>query len=327
MNSKRLVLRKILGEMNEMLKGKMLKFGDTIGLTAPSSPSKVERVQMAIQMIRELGFNVKVGKSCYEEYGGYLAGTPENRAKELNEMFTDPEVDAILCLRGGYGTPQLLPYLDYEEISQHPKLFIGYSDITALHTVFMQKCGLATVHGPMATSDLLDGDEFTRTSLLRLLMNSNPLGAVSNPEGEEILSLVDGVAEGELVGGNLCLVASLMGTPYDLDTKGKILFLEDVGEEPFKVDRMLTQLALAGKLTDAAGIIFGTFTECESPNYSHGFDIVDVFKTIVAPFGKPTIYNLQAGHCETKLTLPFGVKAKLDATNRSLIIEESVVLS
>lgn len=310
-----------------MLKGKKLKFGDTIGLTAPASPTKAERVSMAIELIRELGFNVKVGKSCYEEYGGYLAGTPEKRAEELNEMFVDSEIDAILCLRGGYGTPQILPYLNYETIAQHPKLFIGYSDITALHTVLMQKCGLATVHGPMATSDLLDGDDFTRTSLLRALMDPNPIGSVSNPEGEEILSLVDGIAEGELVGGNLCLIAALMGTPYELDTKGKILFLEDVGEEPFKVDRMLTQLALAGKLEDAAGIIFGTFTERESPNYSHGFDIDDVFKNIVAPIGKPAIYNLQAGHCNTKITLPFGVKAKLDATNRSLMIEESVVQS
>ncbi|WP_235851558.1 S66 peptidase family protein [Heyndrickxia camelliae] len=311
----------------EKFKGKKLKFGDTLGLTAPASPTKAENVPMAIQVIRELGFQVKVGKSCYEEYGGYLAGPPKNRADELNEMFSDPEIDAILCLRGGYGTPQLLPYLDYETIVQHPKLFIGYSDITALHTVFLQKCGLATVHGPMATSDLLDSDDFTRTSLLRVLMDPTPLGIVQNPEEEEIFSLVDGVAEGEMVGGNLCLVTALMGTPYELDTKGKILFLEDVGEEPFKVDRMLTQLALAGKIEEAAGIIFGTFTESESPNYSHGFDTVDVFKTIVAPFGKPTIYNLQAGHCNTKITLPFGVKAKLDATNGSLSIEESVVQS
>lgn len=311
----------------EKNKGKVLKFGDTIGLTAPASPAKAEKVPMAIQVIRELGFQVKVGKSCYEEYGGYLAGTPENRAEELNEMFADPEIDAILCIRGGYGTPQILPYLDYETIVQHPKLFIGYSDITALHTVFLQKCGLATVHGPMATSDLLDSDDFTRTSLLRVLMDSTPIGAIQSPDEEEILSLVDGVAEGEIVGGNLCLVTALMGTPYELDTKGKLLFLEDVGEEPFKIDRMLTQLALAGKLEDAAGIIFGTFTESQSPNYSHGFTTADVFKNIVAPFGKPTIYNFQAGHCQTKVTLPFGVKAKLDATNRSLIIQESVVQS
>jgi len=305
----------------------MLRFGDTIGLTAPASPTKAENVPKAIQVIRELGFEVKVGKSCYEEYGGYLAGPPENRAEELNNMFSDPEIDGILCLRGGYGTPQILPFLDYDKIAQNPKLFIGYSDITALHTVFLQKCGLATVHGPMATSDLLDGDDFTKTSLLRVLMDPTPLGAIHNPEEEEIFSLVDGVAEGQIVGGNLCLVTALMGTPYELDTKGRILFLEDVGEEPFKIDRMLNQLALAGKIEDAAGIIFGTFTESESPNYTHGFTTIDVFKNIVAPFGKPTIHNLQAGHSNTKITLPFGVKAKLDATNRSLIIEESVVQS
>jgi muramoyltetrapeptide carboxypeptidase len=309
-------------------KGRILKFGDTIGITAPASPVKAEIVPESILAVRELGFKVKVGGSCYEEYGGYLAGTPENRAKELNVMFKDPDVDAILCLRGGYGTPQLLQHLNYESISQHPKLFIGYSDITALHTAFIQKSGLATIHGPMAASDLAkDCNDYTRTSLLRALTNPEPMGEIQNPDGEPIHSLVEGCAEGEIVGGNLALVSALMGTPYELDTKGKLLFLEDIGEEPFKVDRMLTQLVLAGKIKDAAGIILGTFTECESSNYSHGFDVIDVFKNIIMPFGKPTIYNVQAGHCDTKLTLPFGVKARLNATNQRLIIEESVVHS
>ncbi|MGE8203852.1 S66 peptidase family protein [Heyndrickxia sp. NPDC080065] len=308
------------------IKGKRLKLGDTIGLTAPSSPAKSEIVPEAIQAVENLGFKVKVGETCYAEYGGYLAGTSELRANEINEMFANPQIDAILCLRGGYGSPQLLQHIDYQNISQHPKLFIGYSDITALHTAILQNSGLATIHGPMAASDLArDCSDYTREFLLRVLTTNEPVGKIYNPEGIAIESLVEGVAEGEIVGGNLALVSALMGTPYELDTKGKLLFLEDVGEEPFKVDRMLTQLALAGKLEDAAGIIFGTFTECESINYSRGFNMIDVFKNIAAPFNKPTIYNVQAGHCDTKMTLPFGVKARLDATNKELIIEESVV--
>lgn len=310
------------------IKGKRLNLGDTIGLTAPSSPAKLEIVPDAIRAVEELGFKVKMGESCYAEYGGYLAGTPELRAKELNEFFADPQIDAIFCLRGGYGSPQLLQHLDYQNIIQNPKLFIGYSDITALHIALLQNSGLATVHGPMAASDLArDCTDYTRDSLLQVLTTPDPIGKIQNPDGFAIEQLVEGVAEGEIVGGNLALVSALMGTPYELDTKGKLLFLEDVGEEPFKVDRMLTQLALAGKIEDSAGIILGTFTECESPNYSHGFDMIDVFKNIIAPFGKPTIYNVQAGHCDIKMTLPFGVKARMNATNKELIIEESVVYS
>lgn len=310
------------------IKGKRLNLGDTIGLTAPSSPAKLEIVPDAIRAVEELGFKVKMGESCYAEYGGYLAGTPELRAKELNEFFADPQIDAIFCLRGGYGSPQLLQHLDYQNIIQNPKLFIGYSDITALHIALLQNSGLATVHGPMAASDLArDCTDYTRDSLLQVLTTPDPIGKIQNPDGFTIEQLVEGVAEGEIVGGNLALVSALMGTPYELDTKGKLLFLEDVGEEPFKVDRMLTQLALAGKIEDSAGIILGTFTECESPNYSHGFDMIDVFKNIIAPFGKPTIYNVQAGHCDIKMTLPFGVKARMNATNKELIIEESVVYS
>lgn len=310
------------------IKGKQLNLGDTIGLTAPSSPAKLEIVPDAIRAVEELGFKVKMGESCYAEYGGYLAGTPELRAKELNEFFADPQIDAIFCLRGGYGSPQLLQHLDYQNIIQNPKLFIGYSDITALHIALLQNSGLATVHGPMAASDLArDCTDYTRDSLLQVLTTPDPIGKIQNPDGFAIEQLVEGVAEGEIVGGNLALVSALMGTPYELDTKGKLLFLEDVGEEPFKVDRMLTQLALAGKIEDSAGIILGTFTECESPNYSHGFDMIDVFKNIIAPFGKPTIYNVQAGHCDIKMTLPFGVKARMNATNKELIIEESVVYS
>ncbi|RXT15548.1 LD-carboxypeptidase [Ammoniphilus sp. CFH 90114] len=310
-----------------MLKGRALVSGDTIGLTAPAGPAKREAVERGIAEIESLGFKVKVGDSVYQEYGGYLAGDPVSRAKELESMFTDSDVDAILCLRGGYGSPQLLSLLDYELISKHPKIFIGYSDITALHLAFHKKCGLATIHGPMAASELAkEADEFTKDRLVQAVTQGSPIGRIQNPDHERLIPLVEGVAEGVLIGGNLTLISALMGTPYELDTKGKILFIEEIGEEAYKVDRMLTQLALAGKFKDASGIVLGSFTECESENYAHGFNILQVAENILTPFGKPAVYNLQAGHCFTKVTLPFGVKARLNATDGELIIEESVVI-
>ncbi|MFC4620038.1 LD-carboxypeptidase [Camelliibacillus cellulosilyticus] len=306
-----------------MLKGKPLKFGDTIGLTAPASPAKREKTIMAIDAVERLGFRVKVGSSCFQEYGGYLAGKPENRAAELNAFFQDNQIDAILCLRGGYGSPQILDRLDYSLIAEHPKLFIGYSDMTALHTALLQKCGLITIHGPMAASDLLDADSFTKQSFLRVLTDPDPLWEISNPIETRIESLTAGTATGEIVGGNLALICALLGTPYELDTKGKLLFLEDIGEEPYRIDRMLTQLTLAGKLDDAAGFILGSWTDCESEEEPGGFSVMDVFQNILKPLGKPTIYNVAAGHCDTKISLPLGVQAKLDATNQTLTLLES----
>jgi muramoyltetrapeptide carboxypeptidase len=317
----------VIGEKRKgkkMKKGKALKPGDTIGVVAPSSP-KPEIVPQAKEELEALGFRVKLGETCFQTYGGYLAGTPQLRARELNEMFADPEVDAIICLRGGYGSPQILPLLDYDCIAENPKLFVGYSDITALHTALGQRAGLATVHGPMASEGIAHTlDPLSRDYLLRAMTSAEPLGPITNPEGEEMVCLVEGEACGPIVGGNLSLLSALMGTPYELDTRGKLLFLEDVGEEPYRVDRMLTQLALAGKFEDAAGILIGTWTDCRGSKYPNGFGVLDVFREIVVPFGKPTIWNLQAGHGFYNFALPFGVQASMNATAGILIVEESV---
>lgn len=308
-----------------MNKGKILKTGDTIGVVATSSPCNQEKLAKVNELV-QLGFHVKIAETCYQNYGGYLAGTPEARAKEVNAMFADPEVDAIMCMRGGYGSLQILPLLDYELIRENPKLFIGYSDITALHSALGQKANLATVHAFMASVGVLsEVDDFSRESLLRAITTPEPLGYIQNPAGEEMQCLVGGEATGPIVGGNLSLVAALMGTPYELDTRGKILFLEDIGEEPYRVDRMLTQLALAGKFDDAAGILIGTWTNCEPVKYENSFEILDVVQNIIVPFNKPTIWNLQAGHGSVNIALPFGVRSTMNASDCTLYIEESVV--
>lgn len=310
-----------------MKKGKVLSSGDTIGIVAPASPAKNTPSITHIQnQVEALDFQVVMAPSCFASYGGYLAGTAADRARDINAMFQDPDIDAMMCLRGGYGTLQMVDLLDYPSIRANPKLFIGYSDITALHIALNQKAGLATLHGPMAASDIAtDFSDFSRRCLLQALTGNPPLGKIENPAGDPIKCLVAGKAEGRLTGGNLTLIATTLATPFEIDTKGKILFLEDVSEEPYRIDRMLTQLALAGKLADATAFVLGDWADCGSREYPHGFSVMDVFTEILAPYGKPTIYNVRAGHCEPKLTLPLGVQTVVDAGGKQLSVQESVI--
>ncbi|MBU5437032.1 LD-carboxypeptidase [Tissierella sp. MSJ-40] len=305
-----------------MIKPKALKFGDTIGVIAPASPTTEERVKKAHDKLIEMGFKVKMGKSPYERYG-YLSGSDAIRAEDVNQMFKDKEVDGIICLRGGYGTPRILGLLDYEAIKNNPKIFVGYSDITALHIAFTQICNLVTYHGPMVSSDMIgDFSDFSRDNLFKVIMNNESIGEICNPEGEEIISINGGIAEGTIIGGNLSLIVDTIGTPYEIDVKGKILFIEEIGEEPYNIDRMFNQLRLAGILEDANGIILGDFNNCVSEKHDENLTLEQVIEDHIKPIGKPTIYNLQAGHCDPMVTLPFGVKARLDADKKELIILE-----
>lgn len=305
-----------------MQKVRGLKGNVTVGLTAPAGPVSREKLKKAIGALEELGFRVEVGKTCFLEYRGYLAGPAQRRAEELNEMFSNTEIDAIFCLRGGYGSPQILPFLDRQLITGNPKLFVGYSDITALHIYLNQQCGIPSIHGPMPASDLVDAAPFTKQGLNRLLKEHSSLGAVENPPGEKLECMISGKAAGILTGGNLSLISALMGTPYELDTRRKILFIEEINEEPYKMDRMMTQLALGGKFSDAAGVVLGSWTGCQSPS---DMSIRDFFKEILEPFGKPVLFNLRAGHCSPMVSLPFGAFAELDADKEELIIKEGII--
>lgn len=298
-----------------------LEMGDMVGLTAPASPVTKEHLQQAIAILTDMGFKVFVGETCHENVGGYLAGTREQRAHELQEMFINPDIKAIFCVRGGYGTPQILDLLDYEQIAMNAKPLIGYSDITALHIALQQKSNMSTFHGPMPASDLRTADSFTVDSMLSVLLNRDHSIVVQNPLDEDIKCLVPGESKGILTGGNLSLITSLLGTPYEIDTKGKILFLEEIGEQPYKIDRMLTQLQLAGKLKDAAGFVLGTWTNCIDKDRENGYQVEDLFQQVFLPLGKPTIYNLRAGHCMPAVTLPLGELAILHAEKRKLVID------
>lgn len=298
-----------------MIRPKPLRKGDKIGLIAPCGPVVQERVEPSIKAMKELGLEVDLGESCFLRHG-FLAGSDAVRANDINKMFADKSIKGIIAMRGGYGASRILDLLDYQMIKNNPKIFAGYSDVTALHNILNEKCKLITFHTPMPSTELYKGvDSYTFKYFIKNLFSDKPLGIIKNPEGEDLKTLVSGKTQGILVGGNLSLIASSMGTPYELDTKGKILFLEDVDEYPYKIDRMLLQLKLGGKFKDAAGIILGAWTGCEAKEGDNSLSLIEVFNELIKPENKPTIYNLACGHCMPTVSIPLGSEVEMDSSN------------
>ncbi len=306
-------------------KPKALKPGDTIGLIAPSgSTNDADMAAKGTKFLADLGFKVKTGKSCTAKYG-YLAAPDTLRASDVNDFFADAEIDGIVCFKGGYGTPRILDALDYGLISANPKVFVGYSDITGMHLAIQRYTGMPTFHGIMAVSMVGSADRFSVDSWMRAIGAEGPLGRLDPPPGANPgpVSLVGGKARGILIGGNLSLVAALAGTPYALDPRGKILFLEDIDEEPYRLDRMLTQLRLAGVFEQCEGIVLGNWNNCGAKDPTRSLTLAEVFRDVIAPSGKPCITDFAAGHCVPTHTMPFGVEAFLDADEATLEITES----
>lgn len=307
------------------MKPKALKKGDTIGLIAPSSPVGEKKAQNCIDWVKSMGYGVKWGQSIFGGRG-YLSGSDELRVNDINMMFSDEEVDAIFCIRGGYGTMRLLDNIDYEMIRKNPKIFIGFSDITALHTAFFQNSDLITFHGPMvagyAKKDL---DPLSRDYLDRALMRAEPLGDIINPSEFSIKAYNGGNASGQVVGGNLSLLSDTMGTPYEIDTKDKILLIEEVDERPYKIDRMLLHLKLGGKFKDAAGIVIGDWADCEPEEGKESLTIDEIIEDIVVPCGKPVLSGYKIGHCTPNITIPIGAEAYIDCSSMRFAITESAV--
>lgn len=305
-----------------ILLGKRLTIGDTIGLIAPASPEKAEAVEKGIFFLNAHGFNVKVGEHLYDKWG-YLAGSDRDRADDLMAMFADKEVDMILCVRGGYGTTRILPYLDLDIIKKNPKIFMGFSDITTLLNLFYQRCDLTTFHGPMGSSNLEDIETFD--SFLATLTKGNKSYEIKNPLGYPHRCGVPGIAEGNLVGGNMSLISATMGTPYEIDTTGKILFMEDVDEEPYAIDRTFTQLITSGKLQKCSGIILGQFKACDLPHYERSLTLQQVIEDRIYPLGKPVLQDFMTGHDYPKLTIPIGAKVRIDSSEGTIQVLEPVV--
>jgi muramoyltetrapeptide carboxypeptidase len=305
------------------LLGKKLSYNDTIGVISPAGPETAEFIHEHIDVLKRMGFKVKEAEHLYDRQG-YLAGSDVDRAQDLMSMFKDPEADAIICFRGGYGAMRILPFIDFNTMRDYPKIFVGYSDITILLNYFAQNCGLVTFHGPMVNSNLIDS--YTCGSLIKTLMFGNKPYYITNPpEYPFIFHGAKNPVRGILVGGNLTLLCSTLGTKYEIDTAGKILFIEDIGEEPYKIDRMFTQLLLAGKLQNCKGFILGQFKDCDLDNHDRSLSLSRVIEDRLLFLNKPTLMNFMSGHDYPKLTLPIGAAVTLDPYCNEIRVLEAVV--
>jgi len=290
-----------------------LKQGDKVALIAPSSPPENHSlVESGAYFIKNLGLVPVIGESCYSQYG-YLSGNDDIRAYDINWAFADPSISGIFCIRGGYGLQRILDKIDFESIKNNPKFFCGYSDITALHNAIPDRTGLISFHTPMlSTPKFAEADPYTLEHFTRQIFG-NSKGKIINPKGHEWKFLQNGKAKGELCGGNLSIIVSSLKTPYEINCTGKILFIEEVEEAPYKIDRMLNQLRLAGKLDECVGIIFGDFADCMSPEPEKSLTINEIIQNLKLKV--PILWNFRCGHCYPTASLPMGMTARLDATS------------
>ena len=302
-----------------------LRPGDTVALVAPAGVTyEKDYVTTAQQSLEALGLKVVLGKHILNRFG-YLAGEDRERAADINWAFADSQIHGIFCLRGGWGAARLLPFLDYSMIRRNPKVFMGYSDITTLLNALYSKSNLVTFHGPTGGSPWFD---FSVEKMRRLVFDGKAITMESHtrregtlaPRLNRIQTIVPGKAKGKLVGGNLSLLANLVGTPYFPDVSGHLLLIEEIGEYIYRCDRMLTQLSNAGIFDDVTGVVFGSFTDCDvDPSGGYGtFSLMDIFNHHLGHRSKPAYFGALFGHIDEKYTLPIGVSAEMDADRGTL---------
>lgn len=302
-----------------LIKPAKLKPGDTIALTAPAGivydESEFNRMQ---EELESMGLQVVFGEFVKERHG-YFSGNDHQRALDLNRFFADPEVDAIMAVRGGWGCSRILPHLNFEMIREHPKIYCGFSDNTTLHLALRKYAGLISFHGPNGTSKWT---ELTRNSFRQVLMEGAMAEFRSNSSVE---TLTGGTAEGPIIGGNLTILTTSIGTPYQPDLTGAILFIEDIGESVYKVDRMLTHLKSAGILDQINGFIFGRCTDCEEDSGNNSFTMMEVLRHHIQPLNIPAIYGADIGHEDDNFTIPVGIQGRLNAGSRTFELLERAV--
>ncbi|MCH5584053.1 LD-carboxypeptidase [Shimazuella sp. AN120528] len=289
---------------------KPLRKGAYIGIVAPSSSVDPDKTHQAIDYLYDTGYVPILGDAIFDQ-NGFLAGNDKDRLADLHRMFADPEIEAILCLRGGYGCLRIVDQLDFGLIRRNPKWLIGYSDITTLLNSIYQITGIPTIHGPMLAELPKSAGEDWWFDLWRLLRN--PTGSYSYPKTKKAHCLFPGNAVGSMIGGNLSLLVASLGTAFEIDTAGRILFIEEVGENPYRIDRMLTQLRLAGKLQACSGIVFGDFTECHAPANKPSIPVREILTDHMQRVRKPAFYGLPAGHSLPNYPIPIGAEAFVDA--------------
>lgn len=320
----------------QITRPKALRRGDTISVIAPAGPVVRERIEKAFEFLRARGYRIKTHGEVFRKTG-YLAGDDSTRAGELMAAFADPESTAVWCARGGYGVSRILSRLDYDLIARHPKVFVGFSDITGLHLAFQNLTGLVTFHGPNLQDGFGAAEPMSPTTEAALWKSIAADGehttgmqlstyAEDAVAGVSIQALVPGIANGRLTGGNLSVLAGLVGTPYDVDTEGRILFLEDVNEPVYRVDRYLSQLALAGKLKAAAGILLGSFNFDEADPNETPEKMNALLAEYFGPLEVPVLTGLPAGHQRENWALPIGGLVEVNANARRVTLVESPVL-
>lgn len=313
-----------------LIKPRRLAEGDLVGLVAPASPvfepSEILEGQRALE---KLGYRVRLGRHIGRKWA-YLAGSDAERAEDLMAMYQDPEVRAIFVIRGGYGTIRMLPLLDYGLIRANPKILIGYSDITSLHLAIHKLAGVVCFHGAVATSTFND---YSTRYLKATLGRAEPVGRIETPPNALPLTIwperAPEVVRGPLTGGCLTLVCATLGTPYEIETAGRVLFLEDAGEEPYDIDRMLTQLRQAGKLAAAAAILLDRMASCTPKEYQPAFEntlsLEEVIQDRLGDLGLPVIYGLSIGHVANKPVMPLGITAAVYKKEATFALEEAAV--
>jgi muramoyltetrapeptide carboxypeptidase len=306
--------------MPSISKPPALRPGDTIGVVAPAAAVDREFLERGVGVLTAMGFRVKVSRHALDR-DRILAGTDHDRAGELAAFFRDPEVKAIFGARGGYGCGRLLPLLDFAAIARTPKIFLGFSDATFLLNALVDHAAMASFHGPMVAMDFARG--LSNRSLTHLTRLLSPQSAGFDLEASEVVR--PGMAEGQLIGGCLSVVVAALGTPWEPNFAGRILFLEDIGEKAYRIDRMLVQLSQAGAFKKAAGIVFGAIRPVDGSEQERAL-LAHFIADQTAGLECPVLFGIEAGHGTENLTMPFGVRARLESSSRRLIILEPAVI-
>lgn len=310
-----------------IIKPKKLQKGDLIGVISPAStPDDLSKIENGVKYLEKLGYRVAVGKNVGKERG-YLAGEDSERLEDFHTMFSDKEVKAVFTLRGGYGSTRLLDKVNYNLIRQNPKIFVGYSDINALQLAILKMSGLVTFVGPMVATDFSGAiDKFAEEIFWNVLTSTKKIGKLTNPHNEKFFILCKGRGEGRIVGGNLSILTSLLGTEYFPNFKDSILILEEVNEAPYRIDRMLNQLKLARVFRQSKGVLLGRFVDCyETDSSKKTLSLNEVISDYFTTLKKPVIYNVKHGHVSDTITIPLGVKCKINSSRGFIEILESGV--
>ena len=312
----------------KIVKPARLKKGSLIGIISPaSSPDDLSTVENGVKYLEKLGYRVEIGKNVGQNFG-YLAGTDQQRVDDLHYMFKKKDIKAIFCARGGYGTPRLLDKIDYSLIRRNPKILVGYSDITALQMAIMKKTGLVTFAGPMLSMDFQsDISEFTEEMFWKILTSNKKYGRISQPDDEKIFELHKGQARGRILGGNLSVFTSLVGTQYFPDLKDRILILEEIGEMPYRIDRLLNQLRLHKAFVHIKGVILGAFIDCnEHDPLKKTLSLGEVISEYLEGTKMPVVYNFKHGHIRNSITVPFGIVTKINTSKNIIEYTEAAVV-